>query len=242
MRRADRLFHIVQLMRRRRLTTAAQLAERLEVSERTIYRDVRDLVAAGIPITGEAGMGYRLSPHVDLPPLMFNAEEIEALVLGARMVETWGDDELRLAARRVLDKVEAVLPPRERGLLASTTLFSLSFRVSDAVKQNLGTVRRAVRQQQVVELDYGDERGERTARRIRPLGVFFWGTAWTVAAWCELRDDFRNFRLDRMVSCRATGDAFALEPPVTLEDYIRAANDEAARAVSEPDRSKSQPT
>ncbi|MEE9264479.1 MAG: HTH domain-containing protein, partial [Vicinamibacteria bacterium] len=95
MRRADRLFQIVQMLRRRRLTTAAQLAERLEVSERTVYRDIRDLSASGVPILGEAGVGYRLGKDFDLPPLMFSGEEVQALVLGARMVESWGDSELR---------------------------------------------------------------------------------------------------------------------------------------------------
>jgi predicted DNA-binding transcriptional regulator YafY len=175
MRRADRLFQIIQLLRHRRLTTAAQLAERLEVSERTIYRDVGDLVRSGVPIDGEAGVGYRLGKDFELPPMMFSVDEIQALVLGARMVETWGDDDLRLAAKNVLDKVEGVLPPKERRRVRDTALFALSFRVSDEVRAHMGTLRAAVDHREVVEIDYVDHDGQSTTRRIRSLGLYFWG-------------------------------------------------------------------
>ena len=144
MRRADRLFQIVQLLRRRRLTTAAQIAERLEVSERTVYRDIRDLSLSGVPVLGEAGVGYRLGRDFDLPPMMFTVDEIQALVLGARMVESWGDEELRRAARDVLTKVEAVLPPSKRHRVHDTALFSLSFKISPEVRANVGTLRKAI--------------------------------------------------------------------------------------------------
>ena len=144
MRRADRLFQIVQLLRRRHLTTASQLAERLEVSERTVYRDVRDLSRSGVPVLGEAGVGYRLGRDFEIPPMMFSVDEIQALVLGARMVESWGDEGLRSAARAVLTKVEAVLPPSKRHRLNDTALFSLSFRLSTEVRANVGTLRCAV--------------------------------------------------------------------------------------------------
>src|SRR5579862_9058252 len=124
MRRADRLFQILQVLRQRRsATTSAHLARRLGVSERTIYRDVRDLVAAGTPIDGEAGVGYRLRPGYDLPPLMFDREEIQALVLGARIVAQFGDPALARASESILGKVAAVLPPELEPLLADTRLF-----------------------------------------------------------------------------------------------------------------------
>src|SRR5881296_4414267 len=124
MRRADRLFQIVQLLRRRRTTvTAAQIAERLDVSERTVYRDVRDLVLAGTPIDGEAGVGYRLRPGYDLPPLMFDRDEIQALVLGARIVRQFGDPALARASDAILSKVAAVIPKDLEPLLADTPLF-----------------------------------------------------------------------------------------------------------------------
>ncbi len=227
MRRADRLFQIVSLLRRRRFVTAAWLGERLEVSERTIYRDVKDLVGSGVPIEGEAGVGYRLSKGFDLPPMMFNVEEIQALVLGARMVETWGDDDLRMAARSVLDKTEAVLPPKQRGMIADTALFSLSFRVSGAARAVLGRVRRAVNERRKLVLYYSDAQGQPSERIVRPLGLYFWGPTWSLGAWCELRGGFRNFRLDRIDQVELSDEHFEHEPPVTLEDYVRAMEAEA---------------
>lgn len=222
MRRADRLFQIVQILRRRRLTTAAYLAERLEVSERTIYRDIADLGRSGVPILGEAGVGYQIDRNFDLPPLMFNVEEIQALVLGARMVESWGDDALKSAARAVLDKVEAVLPAKERARVRDTALFSLSFHVPEQARKTMGLVRRGVDERRKVSFRYTDRKGSGSRRTVRPLGLYFWGSTWTLGAWCDLREDFRNFRLDRIEQPRLLKETFALEPPVTLADYVRA--------------------
>ncbi len=222
MRRADRLFQIVTLLRHRKFVTAAWLAERLEVSERTIYRDVRDLIGSGVPIEGEAGIGYRLSRQFDLPPMMFNVEEIAALVLGARMVESWADEDLRAAARSVLDKVEAVLPPKQRPRVRDTALFSVSLAMPPEVRSHLGVVRRAIDERKVLEVDYRDAAGQVSARRLRALGLYFWGRTWTVAAWCELREDFRNFRLDRVEDLRLSEDRFEHLSPVTLDDYLAA--------------------
>jgi len=223
MRRADRLFQLVSVLRLRRRTTAAQLAARLEVSERTIYRDVADLVASGVPIEGEAGVGYRLHKDFDLPPLMFNFEEIHALVLGARMVEAWGDDDLRQAARAVLDKVEVVLPPAERKLVHDTALFSLSFRMDDVVRARLKVVRDAVHARRSLDFAYANEGGEVTRRIVRPLGLFFWGPTWILGAWCELRRAHRNFRLDRMREVVVLDETFEHVSPVTLADFIASA-------------------
>jgi len=222
MRRADRLFQIVQLLRRRRLTTAAQLAERLEVSERTIYRDVRDLTLSGVPITGEAGVGYLLGKDFDLPPLMFNVDEIQALALGARMVETWGDDDLKLAARSVLTKVEAVLPPSLRHRVHDTALYSLPFRVSPRVRRNVGSLRKAIDAHQQVRLAYRDKQDAASERTVSPLGLYYWGSVWTLGAWCELRQGYRNFRLDRIAGLTVTEIGFPNESPRTLSDYVRA--------------------
>ena len=222
MRRADRLFQIVSLLQRRRFVTAAWLAEHLEVSERTIYRDVRDLVGSGVPIEGEAGVGYRLAKSFELPPMMFNVDEIEALVLGARMVETWADEDLRRAAKSVLDKTEAVLPLKLRSRIHDTALFALSFRVSDKAREVLGPIRRAVGERHKLELHYRSAADSLSQRVIRPLGLYFWGTTWTVGAWCELREDFRNFRLDRVEQVELLDERFEHESPVTLEDYLAA--------------------
>lgn len=222
MRRADRLFQIVQLLRHRRLTTAAQLAARLEVSERTIYRDVADLCRSGVPIEGEAGVGYRMGKDFELPPLMFNVNEIQALVLGARMVESWADEELRGAVRAALDKIEAVLPAAEREGMRSTALFSISFHVPEDVRKFMATLRHAIDDRRTVSIAYEDREGDATQRRVRPLGLYFWGRSWTLGAWCELRQDFRNFRLDRITDAQATADVFEHRSPVTLDDYIHA--------------------
>lgn len=222
MRRADRLFQIVQRLRRRgAVVTAAALAEELEVSERTIYRDVSDLTASGVPITGEAGVGYRLPRGAfDLPPLMFTEEEIEALVLGARVVESWGDRALARAAQDVLAKVEAVLPPERRDRIADATLFALNMREQGAVGERLARLRAAVREQRKIELDYGDRFGQHTTRTVWPLGLFYWGATWTVGGYCEMRDGFRNFRLDRIARLDVAADCFPRTPGRTLQDLF----------------------
>jgi predicted DNA-binding transcriptional regulator YafY len=221
-RRADRLFQIVQILQHRRLTTAAKLSERLEVSERTVYRDIKDLMGSGVPIQGEAGVGYRLGKDFELPPLMFTKAEIQALVLGARMVESWADAELRTAAQSALEKVEAALPTSQRPRIHATSMFSMSFHVPVEARKRLGPLRTAVDGHEVVEMTYVDRSDERTERRVHPLGLFFWGRHWTLGAWCELRSGFRNFRVDRMEVVRRTGEHFAAESPSTLDDYLAA--------------------
>ena len=222
MRRADRLFQIVQELRGGRLVTAQTLAEHLEVSKRTIYRDVRDLLASGVPIMGEAGVGYTLPKSFDLPPLMFDRNEIEALVIGARIVQSWGDGELARAAKAALSKVEAVLPERLRSRLEDTALFAPGFHVPREQRERLGLLRGAVAQRQRIWLAYRDAHGEDSERLVRPLGLFFWGTGWSLCGWCELRDDFRNFRLDRMATVELRPEeTFELEPGKTLEDFLR---------------------
>jgi len=232
MRRADRLFEIVHHLRGRRLTTAAQLAEWLEVSERTIYRDIADLLKSGVPIDGEAGVGYRLSPDFDLPPLMFNRNEIEALVIGARMVESWGGPGLAQGARSALAKIATALPNDKRVTLESSRLFSPNFFISPQMSAQMDSMRTAIDQHCTVELDYRDVQGEASLRRIRPLGLFFWGYAWSLGAWCELRNDFRNFRLDRIVDCKVLDERFADEEGRRLADYLRAMS--ANEAITQP--------
>jgi len=222
MRRADRLFEIVHHLRGRRLTTAAQLAKWLEVSERTIYRDIADLLASGIPIDGEAGVGYRLSPDFDLPPLMFNHNEIEALVIGARMVESWGGPTLAQGARSALSKIAAALPKDKRTTLESSRLFSPDFFINPQMGAQMDVLRKAIDAHRYVQLDYRDVNDKDSQRRLRPLGLFFWGGAWTLGAWCELRTDFRNFRLDRIVNSIVHDERFSNEPGRRLADYLRA--------------------
>jgi len=220
MRRADRLFQIVQYLRGRRLTTAAQLAGWLQVSERTIYRDIRDLSLTGVPVEGEAGVGYRLSPHFDLPPLMFTREEIEALAGGLRMLQAWGSPELKRGANAAWAKLAAALPEVQRIELERTRLFALDFAVRD-VGALIDTLRHAIAGREVLWLDYRDAQGAVSQRRVWPLGLYFWGEVWSLGAWCELRGDFRNFRVDRIVEARVTGDTYPDQAGRRLEDFVR---------------------
>ena len=221
MRRADRLFRLVQQLRRRRLSTAAQLAGALGVSVRTVYRDVRDLSLSGVPILGEAGVGYVLAKGFDLPPLMFTGEEIEALVLGARIVSAWGDPDLKKAAEEALGKALAVLPGPRRDAIPDAALFAPDFHVRARMTRHLGALRRAVRQRLVVELSYRDQNGAATVRNVHALGLFYWGNAWSLGAWCELRGGFRNFCLDRMEEATVTGERFPEVRGRTLADFFR---------------------
>ncbi|MFQ5974127.1 MAG: helix-turn-helix transcriptional regulator, partial [Alphaproteobacteria bacterium] len=176
MRRADRLFQLIQELRGRRgVTTGRDLAEALEVSVRTIYRDVADLMASGVPIEGEPGIGYMLRGGFDLPPLMFDVEEIEALVLGGEIVSRWGDPELATAARRALDKIATVLPDRLRDELLETALFAPPTRAQTPFTVDLAQLRRAIRSRSKIHFSYSDEHGNRTTRAVRPLGLAFYG-------------------------------------------------------------------
>lgn len=229
MYKAERLFQLVVLLRRARTVTARELATELGVSERTIYRDVQSLILSGVPVEGEAGVGYILRRDFQLPPLMFTNEEAQALLLGARMVQAWGDPALERAALGVLDKVRAVA---ERPLLESldSPLMQVpGFHISPVLREKMGLVREGISQQRKLQFMYTRADGETADRLVRPLGLFFWGSTWSFAAWCELRQAFRNFRVDRMEAVTVTDHNFATEPGKTLEEYIRAIEKEVCR-------------
>jgi predicted DNA-binding transcriptional regulator YafY len=221
MRRADRLFQIVQHLRGGRLVTARMLGERLEVSERTIYRDIADLQSTGVPIDGEAGVGYILREGFDLPPLMFTRDEIVALVAGARMVRAFGGAAMARAAEEALVKIGAVLPDSEKSRIAQTSIFAPTYVVSDTDRNVIDVLERSVERREVMRLDYRDEAGRQTARDVRPLGLWFWGKVWTLIAWCEMRDDFRAFRIDRIADLGPSGRTFRPERGKTLTDFYR---------------------
>lgn len=220
MRRADRLFRITQELRSDRWMTAQKLAELLEVSERTIYRDIQDLSLSGIPIIAEAGMGYRLMEGFRLPPLMFTEEELEALLLGVRMVGVWTDPVLANAAERAVARIEAVLPERLIPELSRNTIMVPPFGPEAEVGDALHLLRQAVRNQSKVKFHYQRADGEKSVRTVWPLGLAYWGRTWTLVAWCELRDEFRHFRLDRMDKLIESGESFTLQPGRTLEDFL----------------------
>ncbi len=220
MRRADRLFQIIQLLRCRRITTAAWLAEELEVSERTIYRDIQDLTLSGVPIEGEAGVGYLLRKSFDLPPLMFTLDEISALVLGAGVVKSWADPQLAKAAGSVLSKVETVLPANMKRHIDQTKLISPMRRLPADVAAKLAQVRLAIEASEKITFDYKREDGERSNRTVWPLGLFFWGVVWTLGGWCELREGFRIFRVDRMGELKLSSEPYPKFEGRTLQDLI----------------------
>jgi predicted DNA-binding transcriptional regulator YafY len=221
MRRADRLFEIIQHMRRKPTVKARELSEALEVSERTIYRDVRDLIASGVPIEGEAGVGYVLKAGFDLPPLMFKEQEIEALVLGARIVESWADAELAEAASHAIAKIEAVIPDALKVYMANTALLAPCAHYMAPISFDLAELRRAVRSRLKVKFRYTDVLGQGTERMVRPLSLAYFGPVWIMAAWCELRSDFRTFRLDRIEDFLISQEQFRPETGKTLHDFLK---------------------
>lgn len=221
MRRADRLFQIVQILRNKRVVTAKALAERLEVSERTIYRDIQDISLSGIPVEGEAGVGYTLRHAIDIPPIMFTAAELEALAVGARMVKSWGGTELGHSAQSVLDKVTAVIPAELKANIERSKLFSLRFGEREDIDVTLDICRKAIDLKRFLYFGYCRADGEQSRRRIRPLGLYFWGNVWSLAGWCELLEDFRNFRLDRMQAILMENESFEDGAGQSLQDFIK---------------------
>lgn len=221
MRRADRLFQLVQLIRGRRLTTAHFLAQRLEVSERTIYRDIADLQHQGVPIEGEAGVGYRLGAGFDLPPLMFTQEEAGALVASVRLAQAWLDPSMAADAETALGKIFPVLPAATRAAAESLPIYAPAMVFDTGTQKTLQLLREAVQSRSKVHVDYRDVAGKKSRRVLWPLGCFYWGAVWTLAAWCESRQDFRAFRMDRIASLKTLDERFGHKAGRTLADFLR---------------------
>ena len=199
MARSERLFALIQILRRhRRPVTGAVLAAELEVSLRTVYRDIQTLVATGAPVDGEAGLGFVLRDGYTLPPLMFSDEEIEAVVLGSRMVAQSTDAKLARAAEDAIAKISAVLPENRRDEIASLGLLSAPRWPAAPDGVDLARLRQAIRAERKVWISYGDEAGNRTERRVWPIALTFYERVRLLAAWCELRQGFRHFRTDRI--------------------------------------------
>lgn len=220
MRRADRLFEIIQQLRGDRLVTAAALAERLEISVRTVYRDIRDLQASGVPIDGAAGVGYLLRPGFQIPPLMFTLSEIESLIVGARMVEAWAGRGLAAAAAEALVKIGAVVPPDRMREAKRVPIFAAALRVGEEERLHLDLCARAIDERRKLAFAYRDAGGGESERTVWPLALHFWGQVWTLAAWCELRGDFRTFRIDRAMRLAIGDEAYPHTAGRTLADYL----------------------
>jgi predicted DNA-binding transcriptional regulator YafY len=221
MRRTDRLFQIVQLIRGRRLSTARFLAERLEVSGRTVYRDVAELMAQGVPIEGEAGVGYRMRAGFDLPPLMFTKDEAQALVAAVRIAQPRLDLGFAAQADGALSKILAVLPAAARAAAESLAIYAPPAGPDAATRQRLETLRVAAEARHKLCQSYVDLKEVASERTVRPLGCFYWESVWTLAAWCETREGFRSFRVDRITALQVLDAAFRDEPGKTLADLFR---------------------
>jgi predicted DNA-binding transcriptional regulator YafY len=225
MRRADRLFLIIHALRGRRTALQArQLAGTLGVSLRTVYRDVADLQLSGVPIEGEAGVGYLLRKGSDIPPLMFTADELESLVVGTRFVRAFAGQKLAESAQAALLKIEAVLPPELRERATKTRIYAPIWRDPNKTEfaALIDRLNAAITDGQVLRLDYSDEAGRTSTREVEPLCLSFWGGKWTLGTWCRLRVGFRNFRPDRIASCTITGERFSDVEGRNLDAYLQA--------------------
>ena len=218
MRRAERLFRLVGELRSRGVSRAEDLAAYFEISARTIYRDIAHLQASGLPIEGEAGVGYILRPGFDLPPMTFTFEQLDALAVGLSFVEAAGDPSLSEAAREVRAKLQASLPEPDRRKLENAPLFAS--RRQGRANPVLKIVRGAIREAEILRLRYSDAEGLPSERRVRPLAIWAFTEGWLFAGWCELRQDFRAFRIDRISEIEGTGENFADEPGKNLEAYL----------------------
>lgn len=208
MERSNRLFEAIQLLRRaKRPMTADSLARKLEVTTRTIYRDIAALQAMHIPITGTAGVGYLMRPGFDLPPLMFTTDELEAIAVGLALVSRTGDPGLQRAAQSARDKIADVVPPLLQRTIRHTELYVSAYGIVPPVTVDLQSLRTAIRSERKLQLVYADDKGQVSTRTVLPLAITYFVEVAVLAAWCELRADFRHFRVDRISAC-AELDAF----------------------------------
>ena len=206
MRRTERLFQIIQVLRRHRAPVTGQvLAEELEVSLRTLYRDMAELIAQRVPIRGEAGTGYVLEDGYDMPPLMLTADELEAAVLGAQWVAARGDAALARGARDLIAKLTVAVPRELQPVIVDSGLTPVSFRERPKDSFDVALVRQSIRSQTKLALDYADETGNVTRRVVWPFLLAYWDDVRLIAAWCELRQDFRHFRTDRVRKAETLG-------------------------------------
>lgn len=221
MRRADRLFDIIQALRgKTQPTTASALAQKLEVTTRTIYRDIATLQARRIPIEGEPGLGYFLRKGFDLPPLMFTMEEVEAITVGTNLVHRIRDPKLQEAAESVLNKLQHTVPKELRSYLVSPRFYVSE---GDTVRPDgieLLAVRNAIRACRKINITYIDEQQRRSRRTIWPIATVYYVDVTLIAAWCELREDYRHFRADRIATSEVLDERFATDSSAMMAEWM----------------------
>ncbi|ANG96358.1 DNA-binding transcriptional regulator [Brucella pseudogrignonensis] len=218
-----RLFSLLDRLRSASAPVSAEaLADMMEVSPRTIYRDMATLVAMGAPVRGEAGLGYQLEKGYFLPPLHFDADELEAIMLGVRLVMARGDGDLGAAAQRVSGKISSTMRAGAGDRYKNLPLRAVSKMTEQNSKANLhlSFLRRAVRDRVIVKLEYLDLKDNITERIVRPLGLTMFDAVWLLTGWCESRNDFRNFRLDRISKVETAGQVFRHQKGQRFEDYL----------------------
>lgn len=219
--KADRLLKIITLLKgRRTVITARQLAEVVETSERTIYRDIQVLIDTGFPVEGEAGVGYRLQPGFEIPPIMFTAEQLLAVQLGLKMVKGWTDKDLAIAAEQAKLKIEAVLPERLKQTNSESSLLVPSHYIHSSASDYSLIIRKVIKQNYGLTIDYIRADGERSSRKVKPLGLVYWGQKWTLIAWCLLRKSYREFRLDRIQKMNVDDVILKADNTVSLQSYL----------------------
>ncbi|MFQ3244231.1 MAG: putative DNA-binding transcriptional regulator YafY [Arenicella sp.] len=221
MRRADRLIKITHFLRqRRRAVTAKKIAEAFEICTRTVYRDIQCLMDAGVPISGEAGVGYLIDKQYYLPPITFDADELEAIGLGISMVRQWTDNKFASKAESAFEKIQAVLPSSLQGELQQITTYAIPTRPPIPWIISFSELRECIRTRRMIRITYTDEADQNTTRTLRPLALFFFSPVWLLASWCEKRNDFRNFRLDRIQGWRICEDIFEDDTNKNLTAYM----------------------
>jgi len=225
MSKSDRLFQLTNLLRAYQPVTAKQLAEKMMLSERTIYRYIDDLSVSGIPVYGEPGLGYRLTEGFELPPLHLTALELEALVLGVNLVTTRTGENLSQAAHSLLSKIEASLPLDHELQKENQTVALAPYSFYDEkIRKKWDLVHLAIKDKTQLQLYYLSLDNQESDRAIYPLGLFYWGGVWTLGAWCFLRKAYRNFRVDRIEDIAVSSEILAVPAHVSLSDYIQAQN------------------
>ncbi len=233
MRRADRLFDVIQALRTAKgPMTAAALAEQLEVTVRTIYRDVATLQARRVPIEGAAGIGYVLRRGFDLPPLMFTTEEVDAIAVGARLVRRLRDPALQDAAESVLAKIAVVLPEATRTDFAAAPFYVSEGNAVVPKGVDLSEIRSAIRDRRKMRLAYRDERRVVTRRTVWPIAMAYYVDVTLIAAWCELRTDYRHFRVDRIETLNLLDESYPPDDGRLMAGWLALGRERLAHATT----------
>lgn len=212
MSRTIRMFEIIQILRHaNKPMTAEQIADILEVSKRTAYRDIATLKSMRVPIDGEAGIGYIMRPGFELPPLHFTSTEIEAVIVGLSLLKRTGDIGLQHAAEQVVNKIHQVMPEADNLDITASQLQVSSWKSAPESSEIISLLRRSIRETQCLKINYENQQGQKSQRTIKPLGIIYYIEVVLLAAWCDLRQDFRHFRVDRISTAKPTTQQFKAE-------------------------------